>query len=48
VEFRAIECRTGWGRKGPSLEGCALDNFKLIFESGADDRFLMDDFEIRR
>jgi hypothetical protein len=46
IEFRAIEARVGWGMKGPSLEGDALDNFKLIFEGGTDDRVLLDDFEI--
>jgi len=48
VEFRAIECRTGWGRDGPSLDGDVLDNFKIIFESDDDARCLIDDFEIRR
>jgi len=48
VEFRAIEARVGWGRKGPSLEGDVLDNFKLFYEGGPDDRMLIDDFEIRR
>ncbi|MBN1444151.1 MAG: hypothetical protein JXA90_15680, partial [Planctomycetes bacterium] len=47
VEFRAIECRTGWARTGPSLEGDVLDNFKLIFEGAEDARVLIDDFEIR-
>ena len=48
VEFRAIEARVGWGRKGPSLEGDVLDNFKLVFEGNDDARMLLDDFEIRR
>ena len=47
VEFRAIECRVGWARRGPSLEGGVLDNIKLIFEGGKDDRLLLEDFEIR-
>jgi len=46
VEFRAIEARTGWGMKGPSLEGGVLDNFKLMFEAQENDRLLIDDFEI--
>ena len=46
VEFRAMEARTGWGMKGPSLEGDVLDNFKIIFEGGDGDRVLMDDFVI--
>jgi len=48
IEFRAIEARVGWGMKGPSLEGDVLDNFKLVFEDGQDDRILLDDFEIRQ
>jgi len=48
VEFRAIECRVGWARRGASLEGDVLDNLKLLFEGSADDRILLDDFEIRR
>ena len=47
VEFRAMEARTGWGMKGPSLEGDVLDNFKIFFEGRAEDRILLDDFEIR-
>jgi len=46
IEFRAIEARVGWGMNGPSLEGCILDNFKLLFEGGEGDRILLDDFEI--
>ncbi len=46
VEFRAMEARTGWGMKGPSLEGDVMDNFKIIFEGGEDDRVLLDDFVI--
>jgi len=46
VQFRAIEARVGWGRKGPSLEGDVLDNVKLIYEGGARHRILLDDFEI--
>jgi hypothetical protein len=34
--------------KGPSLQGDVLDNVKIVFEGGADDRILLDDFEIRR
>ncbi|MHC4176755.1 MAG: hypothetical protein ACYSWU_04570, partial [Planctomycetota bacterium] len=48
VAFRAIEARVGWGMKGPSLEGDVLDNIKLLFEGGAEDRVLLDDFEILR
>ncbi len=48
VEFRAIEVRTGWSRKGPSLEGDVLDNIKLMFEGSAADRMVLDDFVIRR
>jgi len=48
VEFRAIEARVGWGMKGPSLQGDVLDNFKIVFRGGPDDRLLLDDFEIRR
>lgn len=46
VEFRAIEARVGWGMKGPSLEGDVLDNFKIFFDGGENDRILLDDFEI--
>lgn len=46
VEFRAIEARVGWDMKGPSLEGCVLDNFKLMYEGGEKDRVLLDDFEV--
>jgi hypothetical protein len=46
VEFRAIECRVGWARRGPSLDSDVLDNFKLLFEGGEGDRFLIDDFQI--
>lgn len=46
IELRAIEARVGWGMKGPSLEGDVLDNIKLIFEGGQDNRILLDDFEI--
>jgi len=46
IEFRAIEARVGWGMDGPSLEGCTLDNFKIIFDGNEDDRILLDDFEI--
>jgi hypothetical protein len=46
VEFRAIEARVGWGRKGPSLEGDVLDNIKIMFEGNESDRILLDDFEI--
>jgi hypothetical protein len=46
IEFRAIEARVGWGMKGPSLENCILDNFKLFFEAGEEGRILLDDFEI--
>jgi len=46
VEFRAIEARSGWDRKGPSLEGDMLDNIKIIFEGDESDRILLDDFEI--
>ena len=45
VEFRAMEARVGWGRKGPSLEGDVLDNIKLMFEGDEADRILLDDFE---
>jgi len=48
IEFRAIEARVGWGMKGPSLEGSALDNFKLIFEGDEDDHIVLDNFEIRQ
>jgi len=47
IEFRAIEARVGWGRKGPSLEGDVLDNIKLLYEGGESDQMLLDDFEIR-
>jgi hypothetical protein len=46
IEFRAIEARVGWGMDGPSLEGDVLDNIKLTFEGAADERMLLDDFEI--
>jgi hypothetical protein len=46
VEFRAIEARVGWAMDGPSLEGDVLDNVKLLFEGGPQDRILLDDFEI--
>ena len=46
VEFRAIECRTGWAGAGPSLEGDVLDNLKLVFEGAATDRVLLDDVEV--
>jgi len=46
VQFRAIECRTGWAMDGPSLDGDVLDNFKLAFEGAASDRFLLDDFQV--
>jgi hypothetical protein len=46
VEFRAIEARVGWDRKGPSLEDDVLDNIKLLFEGDSDDRVLLDEFEI--
>ncbi len=46
IEFRAIEARVGWGARGPSLEGDVLDNFKLVFAGGEDDRLLLDEFEI--
>jgi len=48
VQFRAIEARVGWGMKGPSLEGDVLDNFKIVYGGGPDDRMLLDDFEIRQ
>lgn len=48
IEFRAIEARVGWGAVGPSLEGDVLDNFKLVFAGGDDDRLLIDEFEIRQ
>jgi len=47
VEFRGIEARVGWDMRGASLEDDVLDNFKIVFEGGADDRLLLDDFEIR-
>jgi len=46
VEFRALECRTGWGRDGPSLEGDVLNNVKLLYEGKPDDRVLLDDFQV--
>jgi hypothetical protein len=46
VEFRAIEARTGWDMKGPSLEDDVLDNLKLVFAGDQDARLLLDDFEI--
>jgi len=46
VEFRAIECRVGWARRGPSLEGDVLDNIKLLFQGGPADRILLDDFQV--
>ncbi len=46
VSFRAMEARVGWDRKGPSLEGDVLDNIKLLYEGGTDERVLLDDFEI--
>jgi len=48
ISFRAIEARVGWDMRGPSLEGDVLDNFKILFEGGADVRVLIDDFEIRQ
>jgi hypothetical protein len=48
VEFKAIECRTGWGRQGPSLDGDVLNNIKLLYEGAAEDRILLDDFEVCR
>jgi hypothetical protein len=32
--------------QGPSLEGDVLDKFKLVFEAGASDRALLEEFEI--
>ena len=46
VEFRAMQCRTGWSRSGPSPEGDVLDNFKLLYAGGENDRLLIDDIEI--
>lgn len=46
ISFRAIEARVGWDMRGPSLEGDVIDNFKIVFEGGAEDRVLIDDFEI--
>jgi len=46
VEFRAIEVRTGWAMDGPSLEGDAINNIKLVFEGKEDARVLLDDFEV--
>ncbi len=46
IDFRAIEARVGWGMDGPSLEGDVLDNFKVLFEGGENDRILLDDFQI--
>ena len=46
VQFQAIECRTGWGRDGPSLDGDVLNNVKLLYEGAAADRVLIDDFEV--
>jgi hypothetical protein len=48
IEFRAIEARVGWAMHGPSLEGDVLDNLKIIFQGDADDRMLLEDFEICR
>ena len=48
VEFQAIECRVGWGRGGPSLDGDVLDNVKLLFDGQGDDRILLDDFQVCR
>ena len=46
IEFRAMEARTGWGMKGPSLEGDVLDNFKIIFGGDKEGQVLLEDFEI--
>src|SRR5262249_8961109 len=47
VEFRGVEARTGWAMDGPSLDGCVMDNLKILFEGPPDARILIDDFEIR-
>ena len=47
VEFRGVEARTGWAMDGPSLDGCVMNNFKLVFEGPADARVLIDDVEVR-
>jgi len=46
VQFRAIECRTGWAMDGASLDGDVLDNIKLMFEGAESDRILLDDFQV--
>lgn len=46
VEIRPIEMRTRLSQDGPSLDGCMMDNFKLIFTGGNDARLLLDDFEV--
>ena len=46
IELRGIACRTGWGQNGPSLENNVLNNFKLMYDGGPEDRVLIDDFEI--
>ncbi|MFP4055365.1 MAG: hypothetical protein ACLF0G_00675 [Candidatus Brocadiia bacterium] len=46
VEFRAIACRVGWDRSGPSLDGDTLDNIKLVFDGQPGERILLDDFQV--
>jgi hypothetical protein len=47
VEFRGVEARTGWAMDGPSLDGCVMNNIKIVFEGPADARVLIDRFEVR-
>lgn len=46
VEFKGLEVRQGWAASGKSLDGSNLNNFKLIFTGGENDRMLIDDFEV--
>lgn len=47
VEFRGVEARAGWAMDGPSLDGCVMNNLKIVFEGPADARVWIDDFEVR-
>jgi hypothetical protein len=47
VEFRGVEARTGWAMDGPSLDGCVMNNIRMLFEGPSDARVLLDDFEVR-
>lgn len=46
VEIRPVGMCTGLSQDGPSLDGCMMDNFKLIFTGENDACLLLDDFEV--